>query len=490
MRHRTHSAVLAALLAALLAAPALLAQSDTGRIYGTVHDQQGEPLPGSTVTLRGLGAPRVFVTGEDGAFRFLNLAPGDYAFTVTLEGFSNAAYEELDIRADRSYTFDITLNPAIEDTIQVSAAAPLLDERKISQSVSISSIELDKIPTSRDPWAFVTQAPGVVTDRINVGGNESGQQPNFVGTGALSDQNVFLVDGIDITDLTALGGSSTYFGFEQFEQLDVSTGGTDVTQLSPGVQVNLVTKRGTNQWRGSARYFLTDDSLQSSSGLDRGDLAAGQHGAEAASLTPNQVQEIADYGAEAGGPLVADRLWFWAAYDKNDITQSVFGGTADNTVLENFAGKLNAQLGASTEAVVSANRGDKIKSGRDAGPDRPPETTLDQSGPTDIYKLQINHVFSDSFLATVTWGMVDGGFVLDPKGGTDVQGVAIGPDGVARYSYFFLDTDRNSSDIQADGNYYFDAVGGNHELKFGRSTASTRTSRTTASRTSSPSPAR
>lgn len=475
MRHRTHSLAPAALaltalaLAAivLVAAPAALAQSESGSIYGTVQDADGTRLPGATVTLRGVGAPRVFVAGEDGAFRFLNLSPGDYSFSVALDGYSSAEYESLDIRADRNYSFEVTLNPAIEESILVSAAAPLLDERKISQSVSISKLELEKIPTARDPWSFVTQAPGVVTDRINVGGNESGQQPNFVGTGALSDQNVFLVDGIDITDMTALGGSSTYFGFEQFEQIDISTGGTDVTQVSPGVQVNLVTKRGTNDWRGSARYFVTDDSAQSASGLSRSDLDPGQRGADAASLTPNQVEKIDDYGAEIGGPLVGDRLWIWASYDKNDITQSVFGGTPDNTILENFAGKLNGQLGDSTTAVFSANRGDKIKNGRDAGPDRPPETTLDQSGPTDIYKLQVNHVFSDSFLATVTWGLVDGGFVLDPHGGADAQGVALGPDGIWRYSYFFLDTDRNSNELQADGNYYFDGLGADHELKFG-----------------------
>jgi len=460
-------ATVLALLLAIVAAPAALAQSEEGSIYGTVADADGEPLPGASVTLTGVGAPELFVTGADGAFRFLGLAPGNYAFTVRLDGFSSAEYTDLEIQAGRNYTFQVGLAGAVEDVITVTSRAPVLDERKISQTVSLSERELEKLPTARDPWAFVTQAPGVVTDRVNVGGNESGQQANFVGTGALSDQNVFRIDGIDVTDQTALGGSSTYFGFEQFEQLDVSTGGTDVTQAAPGVQVNLVTKRGTNRWRGSGRYFFTDDSLQSSSGLSRGDLAAGQRDADPASLTPNQVQEIGDYGAEAGGPAWRDKVFVWAAYDKMDITQSVFGGLPDNTILENYTAKVNGQVTPSTDFVASYNRGDKIKSGRGAGPDRPPETTWDQSGPTDLWKAQVNHVFSNSFLASLTYGFIDGGFVLDPKGGADAQGVTLGADGIFRNSYFFLDTNRDSQELSADGNYFFNAAGGGHELKFG-----------------------
>lgn len=458
------SALALALL--LVVAPATLAQSSDGNIYGTV-EADGEPLPGATVTLNGPGAPVVFVTDTNGAFRFLQLDPGPYSFTVQLDGFSSAEYTDLDIQADRNYTFEVELSGAVRETIVVSARAPILDERKISQTVSLSHTELEKIPTARDPWAFVTQAPGVVTDRINVGGNESGQQANFVGTGALSDQNVFRVDGIDVTDQTALGGSSTYFGFEQFEQLDVSTGGTDVTQAAPGVQVNLVTKRGTNEWRGSTRYFVTDASAQSSSGLSRSDLTPGQRDADPNSLTPNQVDEIGDYGAEVGGPLWRDKVFIWTAYDYMDITQSVFGGLPDNTILENFAGKINGQLTPSTDSVVSFNRGDKVKSGRGAGPDRPTETTWDQAGPTEVWKANINHIFSNNFLASATYGLIDGGFALAPKGGSDVQGVALGSDGVFRYSYFFLDTNRDSQEISADGNYFFDGLGGGHELKFG-----------------------
>ncbi|HMB53392.1 MAG TPA: hypothetical protein VKU40_08750, partial [Thermoanaerobaculia bacterium] len=256
-------------------------------------------------------------------------------------------------------------------------------------------------------------------------------------------------------------------GFEQFEQLDIQTGGTDVTQAAPGVQVNLVTKRGTNDRRGSARYFLTDESAQSSPGLSGGDLSAGQRGSDPNSLTPNQVQEITDYGAEIGGPLWQDKVWFWAGYDKMDITQSVFGGLPDNTILENYAGKLNAQVTPSTDVVVSYNFGDKIKNGRGAGPTRPPETTWNQTGPTKVHKAQVSHVFSPSFLGSATWGFVDGGFALDPIGGADAPGAALDADGVWRYSFLIFSGDRDSTEYKVDGNYFLDALGAGHELKFG-----------------------
>jgi Ca-activated chloride channel family protein len=81
---------------------------------------------------------------------------------------------------------------------------PLLDERRISTGATVSLEELEKIPTARDPWAVLQETPGVQTDRINVGGNESGQQSQYVGPGAKGDQQVWSVDGVVITDMAAM----------------------------------------------------------------------------------------------------------------------------------------------------------------------------------------------------------------------------------------------------------------------------------------------
>lgn len=452
---------------ALLGSVAAMAQTSSGNLYGTATDNEGETLPGVTVTLEGPGAEAIQVTDADGRFRFLGLDPGQYKLTATLEGFGTVEYPVINIRVGRNTNVEITLSPAVEETITVTTESALLDERKITQGIEVTELELQKIPTARDPWAVAGQTPGVLMDRINVGGNESGQQPNFIGTGSNSGQNKFMVDGVDITDQSAVGASSTYFGFEQFEEMAFSTGGTDVTVATPGVQLNMVTKRGTNEWRGSGSYNLTDSDFQSSGNLDENDLGPGQTAASE-ELTGNQIDEITQYGVEAGGFILRDRLWIWGSYDENDIRQTVFGGQNDSTLLENTAIKLNAQITDSNSFVYTWNEGEKIKNGRDAGPDRPPETTWDQGGPSPLTKIEDTHVFTPNFYLSANWSEMDGGFFLEPKGGRDAQSY-LDSQGVWHGSMWFLDNTRPSERWRVDGSNFFNTGEISHELKWGGS---------------------
>src|SRR5207244_4694698 len=121
---------------------------------------------------------------------------------------------------------------------------------------SVPKVELEKIPTSRDPWTVLQSVPTVMVDRINAGGSHSGQQSNYIAKGALGRDNSWNVDGVNITDMGATGSSPTYYDFDSFEEMQVTTGGSDPRIQTPGVQLNMVTKRGTNDFRGSGRYFL------------------------------------------------------------------------------------------------------------------------------------------------------------------------------------------------------------------------------------------
>ncbi|MEZ5333513.1 MAG: TonB-dependent receptor, partial [Thermoanaerobaculia bacterium] len=249
-------------LALLLASVApLAAQEETGNVYVAVSDGQGAALPGVTVTLAGLGAPRVQVTNAQGQARFLGLDPGSWSLTAELEGFSTVEYPAIDVRVARNTNLEVTLSQAVEEVITVTSESPLLDERKLSAGTTISQVELEKVPTARDPWSVLSQTPGVSVDRVNVGGNESGQQAVFTAPGVTDTENAFLVDGVEITDMSAVGSSATYYDFDQFTEMQFSTGGTDVTKAAAGVSVNLVTKRGTNEFRGSARFLRTDDDF-------------------------------------------------------------------------------------------------------------------------------------------------------------------------------------------------------------------------------------
>ena len=478
--HRWIAPVLALVMA--WSGPALVqAQEETGNVFVVVTDTSAAQLPGVSVTLEGGGAPRVQITNEAGQVRFLGLDPGTYALRADLDGFSTVEYPAIDVRVARNTTLEVTLDAAVEEVITVTSESPLLDERKLSAGTTISQVELEKIPTARDPWSVLSQTPGVMVDRVNVGGNESGQQSTFTAPGVSDDENAFLVDGVEITDMSAIGSSATYYDFDQFTEMQFSTGGTDVTKSSSGVSVNLVTKRGTNEFRGSARFLRTDDDFfagfleQDVPVLVEGDPELGDN---QSGFIGNSINQVTEYGFEAGGPVVRDRLWFWGSFGTNDIKNRTGGATqanvqSDDTILESSSLKVNAQLSGSNSAVASWNNGNKQKFGRNAGPTRPQPTTWDQRGPTAIYKVEDTHVFNSNFFLSGTWSHVDGGFSLTSKAVTAAGGLAGAAEtswdanGVWGNSFRTGGTSRPSDEVKLDGSYFFNTGSASHEIKFG-----------------------
>lgn len=447
-----------------------VAQEETGNIFGVVVDGQGDPLPGVTITVQGIGAPRIVQTGSNGEFRLLALDPGSYSLSAELEGFSTVEYPAISVRVTRSTSLQIALSAAVEEVITVTSESPLLDERRVQTGTTITEVELEKIPTARDPWSVLTQTPGVVSDRINVGGNESGQQAVFRGPGVSDDENSFLVDGVEITDMAAIGASPTYYDFDQFSEMQFGTGGSDVSKSAAGVSVNLVTRRGTNEFRGAARYMLTDESLllwmkQSTPDISSADFGPGQ-----SAISTNSIRRIEDLGFNAGGPVKRDRLWFWGSWGQNDIKQTAAGGTDDDTILENSAFKANVQISGNNSGVASWNNGDKQKFGRGAGPSRSAESTWNQRGPTAVIKFEDTHIFSSNFFLTGQYSKVDGGFSLLARGGgfdASAPETVWDSGGVWQNNFVSGSSSRPAEEFKLDGSYFFTAGNANHELKFG-----------------------
>ncbi len=139
--------------------------------------------------------------------------------------------------------------------------------------------------------------PGIVVDRVNVGGAESGQQSNYQAKGANPDQNTWNMDGIAITDMGSLGASPTYYDFDMFQEMQVTTGGADPANATPGVQLNFVLRSGTSKWRGTTRYYFENDDLQS-------DNVSSDLFGQIASY--NRVGEYKDWGFEGGGPIMPE----------------------------------------------------------------------------------------------------------------------------------------------------------------------------------------
>ena len=450
------------------------AQLQTGSLFGSVATPQGEPLPGATVTLSGGGAPQVQVTDEQGRFRFPGLAPGAYDLEARLDSYSPVDYPDLLISVGRNTEIQIVLSPAAEENLTVTGEAPLLDERRFSKGTTVVRTELESVPTTRDPWAILKTTPGVLMEQVNVGGDLSGKQIRFVGPGAPSGQTVWSLDGMVITDMTDVGTSPGYFDFEAFEEIQVSTGGNDASVATGGVVLNMVTRRGTNDWRGSGHFYYSDDSMVADSNVDPGDLGKpgpwNNNRAQPSFTSGNRIHLIEDYGIELGGPIVRDHLWAWGSYTLPTLNLRTIGDYKDDSTVETANLKLNAQLGAANSATAFAWDNERYQRGAGAGPTFPEESTWIHSRAGErpsALKLEDSHIFSSNLYATVLWSKMNFGERLVPQGGVKIP--YWDENGVVNNSYVYFTTERPQEQVRGDSSYFFSTGDLSHELRFGAS---------------------
>jgi hypothetical protein len=470
---RTSIVLVLGLLVAL--APGAFAQISGGNIYGTVTDDSGAVLPGAAVTLSSELGTRSTTTGTQGEFRFLNLERGRYKVAVTITGFTTVN-RDVDVVTGENVNIMFPLKVAgVAETITVTAETPLVDVKKRGTATTLTAEELGQVPNARDPWGVLRVVPGVLVDRVNVAGNENGQQASAAGKGSTTTDKVWNLDGLNITDMSATGASPGYYDFGAFQEITVTTGGGDLNVQTGGLGINLTTKRGTNKFHGGVRGFLahddmasnnTPDSLANDSRLSSG-LATGKG---------DHLQQITDYGFDLGGPIIKDKLWFYGTYGKQDIRNVRLTQTYDKTLLPSYNIKLNWQ--ATSDTMVSAFYfvGKKQKFGRAVGfPVNETDDFLwnqdnayvDGGLPGGLWKAEINHTFSPNFFMNAKAAYYDTGFGLFARGGSDktytldyVEGEAIG-------SYQTYQAIRPQKTINLDGNYFFSGMGGNNELKFG-----------------------
>src|SRR5262249_1961628 len=141
----------------------------------------------------------------------------------------------------------------VQETVTVTGASPVVDTKSNTLGTNFGKDLLDAIPSARDPWVILEQTAGMVMDRGNVGGNQSGQQSTFAVNGSASNQQ-WNLDGGTVTDM-ASSSSPGYYDFDSFEEIQITTAGGDASQEAGGVSINFVTKSGSNQLKGTARYF-------------------------------------------------------------------------------------------------------------------------------------------------------------------------------------------------------------------------------------------
>jgi hypothetical protein len=462
-----------ALLVALV--PAAFAQATGGNIYGNVTDASGAVLPGATITLTSpTGGVRTTTSGAQGDFRFLNLDPGTYKMTVGLTGFATVNREVIvttGINANLSFAMKVA---TVEETVTVTAETPVVDTKRVGTATTMSKEELQQVPQGRDPWAILKTVPGVIVDRVSVAGNEAGQQSLFVAKGANFADTMWNLDGVQITDTTSGGASSSYFDFDAFDEINVQTGGGDLRVQTGGIGLNFVTKRGTNAFHGSAHTFFSHDDMWQSSNLPSElENDARLKGNDKA----NHIDQINDWGVELSGPFVKDKVWFWLSYGKNDIRQVNLNQTKDRTVLINWNAKLNWQAGANDMFSFFWFNGAKEKYGRSPGQagNQPDSFLWDQGnfyaesdcplpcGLHGLFKAEWNHTFSPNFFLNGKYAFYHWGYGFAPRGGNENQGGIDVFNDTAYGSWLGFIARKPWQIVALDGNYFK----GSHELKFG-----------------------
>jgi hypothetical protein len=320
-------------LCCLLIALPLAAQQRTGNIYGTVMDDQGTPLPGVSVTLTGVTiAPMATTTSSEGRFRFLSLFPAnDYVLKAELAGFKTKIETGVIVNIGRNSDIMVVMEPGVlEEQVTVIAQTPMVDAKKTQVTHTVNYEMLQSLPSARDPWVILQMTPGIMMDRENIGGAESGQQSAFQSRGSTGQE--WTIDGMQTTDRNS-GGSPGYFDFDAFEELNISTGSLDVEHRDPGVVINIVTRRGGNKLSLGGRFYYSDKYMQGTVPQEKLN--------ELNIRGFNQIRDIKDFGFNAGGPIVKDKAWWWGSYGVQQIQTINAINVNDDTYLNNYNAKVN-----------------------------------------------------------------------------------------------------------------------------------------------------
>jgi hypothetical protein len=447
----------------------------TGSIFGKATDESGAVLPGVTVTVAGpsLQQPLVAVTTATGAFQFPSVPIGKFTVTFEMSGFKKVTRPDVVIETGFNAGIDAKLElGALTEEVTVSGASPIVDLKKTTTGSVFTSDVLEKIPSARDPWQIIGMTPGVRAG-LNVGGSTSGQQVglNSRGTAANVQWNL---EGGSITDLSS-NSSPSYFNFDSLEQIQVSNGGGDVSVQSSGLAINLVTKSGSNVFKGTAMATYENDKMQASN-VTPELFAAGANGF----LSGAPIQKIAVYSFEYGGPILKDKLWFWGSADYQDINVGVvnffdaskgqfcadlvaaqkarnLGGqiTYDNldqvsgclnndrTKIKNLLWKVNYQLNSANKIQYLFQSDNKYRNRRDASATTLAEATSQQTSdapwnlPLPTHSITHTLIANDKLVFNSMFTYVGGGFFLDyqdvPPQGECLQSRYLGTDTSASY---------------------------------------------------------
>jgi Carboxypeptidase regulatory-like domain/TonB dependent receptor-like, beta-barrel len=285
------------------------AQDTTGKISGRILDAQGFVVPGVSVTATGAQGAKTAVTDSEGRFTVPFLTPGAYAVHAELDGFQPIERPGVQVRVGQTVELPLTMQVGtVKEAIEVIGIPPTVDTTSTTIGTSLDSVTLSRLPIGRRFSDTLYLSPGVST-----GGNVGTANPSIEGSSGLENQ--YVVDGVNITNggYGALGSYSIVFGslgngtpYDFMQEVQVKTGGygAEFGQATGGV-INVVTKSGSNVFKGSAFGYSRPHSLESD-----------YETVQSVDGTVNTVaSRLSDAGVTLGGPVLRERLFFFGAID-------------------------------------------------------------------------------------------------------------------------------------------------------------------------------
>jgi hypothetical protein len=332
-----------ALAVALLATGPVAAQD--AEISGFISDPSGLAVAGARVAVQSgpTGARRAVSSNQYGEYAAPSLLPGAYDIAIEANGFKTIHQNGVVLEVDQHARLDFALTlGSTWETITVEGSSPLLNQSDASVSTVIGNRFIENMPLNgRSFSSLIDLTPGVVLTPAN--GYEQGQ---FSVNGQRPDANYFMVDGVSanlgnagsggllyqsgsgqLPTTNAFGGMSNLVSLDALEEFRIQTS-TFAPEYgrTPGAQVSVVTKSGTNSFHGTAFDYFRNDKL------DANDWFANANGLARPELRQN------DFGGVLGGPIKKDKLFFFGSYEGLRVRQPHVA----NTYVPDLASRQNA----------------------------------------------------------------------------------------------------------------------------------------------------
>jgi hypothetical protein len=301
-------ALLAAFTALLfcVSAKSALAQT-TGAIQGTVTDSSGGVLPGAAVEARSatLQGVRSAATDNRGGYRFPALPPGTYTVKASLAGFTTVKKTGY-VTLDSTTTVDLELQVSAEAKVLVPGEAPAIDLASTATGTNYTAKVLERMSIGRNYTDILRSQPGVNTDTSQNLPGLGDRVVNIALYGSTSLENLYVIDGIN-TNNVFRGFQGKLVNPETMQEVEIKTGGYQAEYgRALGGVVNVITKSGGNEFHGDVFGYLNNREMRADVEVTDKDIIA----AEATNV------ERWDVGADLGGYILKDRLWFYGSYDR------------------------------------------------------------------------------------------------------------------------------------------------------------------------------